>query len=93
MRNAGNRARAEDVAYVWRDAGATLGGLYLEIFTQALADDGAALSDERVARFAALAKAKRAPQAAGALAWRAYRDKSFGVAIAWFEKWLRPTSQ
>ncbi|HXT07788.1 MAG TPA: hypothetical protein VN715_12730 [Roseiarcus sp.] len=86
LRASGDLGRAEDVGYLWRDASASLGGLYLQIFTQELAADSAALSDARIARFSALAEIRRSPQAAGALGWRAYRGKSFSEAIAWFGK-------
>jgi hypothetical protein len=84
LRASGDLARAEDVGYLWRDASASLGGIYLQIFTQELAADSTGLSDARIARFAALAETRRSPQAAGALAWRAYRAKSLDVAISWF---------
>jgi len=86
LRASGDLARAEDVGYAWRDASASLGGLYLQIFTQELATDSSGLSAERIARFAALAEARRSPQAAGALGWRAYRAKSLAEAISWFDK-------
>ena len=86
LRASGELGRAEDVAYIWRDESLTLGGLYLEIFTQELSADKADLTDERIARFAAVAEARRSPPAAGALGWRAYRGKTFADAISWFEK-------
>ncbi len=86
LRASGDLARAEDVGYAWRDANTSLGGLYLQIFTQELALDSASVSDERIARFSALAQSRRSPQAAGALAWRAYRAKSLDAAISWFQK-------
>jgi len=86
LRAGGEWERAEDVAYVWRDGGATLGGLYIEIFTQQLAAAGASPSAERIARFATVAQARRSPQAAGALGWQAYRERGYGEAISWFEK-------
>ena len=91
LRASGELVRAEDVAYVWRDAGAALAGLYLEIFTQELAASDANVSDERVQRFADVAEAKKSAQAAGALGWREYRAKRYPGAVAWFDKamgWL-----
>ena len=86
LRAGGDLERAEDVAFLWRDAGAALGGLYLQIFTQELSLNDSDLGAERMARFAAAAEAKRSPQAAGALGWRAYRGKAFDDAVGWFIK-------
>ncbi len=86
LRETGDLTRAEDAAYVWRDANAVLGGLYLQVFTQELAADNAGPPPARILRFAAIAESKRSPQGAGALGWRAYRAKSYGEAISWFGK-------
>jgi hypothetical protein len=86
LRASGDLARAEDVAYVWRDAGPTLACLYLQVFTQELATDDGKLSQARVARFGEVADAKRSPPAAGALGWRAYRGKAYSDALSWFGK-------
>jgi Tfp pilus assembly protein PilF len=85
LRNGGDLARAEDIAFLWRDSSPTIAGLYLQAFTQELAA-AADLSEARLARFAGVAEAKRSPQAAGALGWRAYRGKTYAAAIGWFEK-------
>jgi len=85
LRGAGAADGAEDAAYVWRDAAPALGGLYLEIFTQSLADDGGTLSAPRLARFSAFALSHRLAAGAGALGWRFYRAHANGDAIAWFE--------
>jgi hypothetical protein len=88
LRASGELVRAEDLAYIWRDAGATLSGLYLEVFTQQLAANEDGVSGDRVKRFADMAEAKHSPQAAGALGWREYRAKSYPAAVAWFQKAL-----
>ena len=88
LRASGELARAEDVAFVWRDAGTALGGLYLEIFTQEIAAADESVSDERVERFAEVAQAKKSSQAAGALGWREYRAKRYPGAVDWFAKAL-----
>jgi hypothetical protein len=86
LRAGGDLARAEDVAYIWRDNGRELSGLYLQIFTQELAVQDLDISDARIARFAAVAETNRSPQGAGALGWRAYRGKTYADAISWFAK-------
>ena len=88
LRASGELARAEDVAYVWRDAGAALSGLYLEIFTQEIAASDETVTEERVQRFAEVATAKTSAQAAGALGWREYRAKRYAGAVDWFGKAL-----
>ena len=89
LRASSELGKAEDVAYIWRDASPVIGGLYLQIFTQELAADRPDLSDERIGRFADVADARRSPQGAGALGWRDYRNKQFDEAIAWFNKAIR----
>ncbi len=86
LRGAGDADRAEEVAYVWRETGPALSGLYLQIFVQAITEDGAGLTPQRLARFSAFAEAHRSAEAAGALGWRFYRAKAMGDAIAWFER-------
>ena len=88
LRGDGDPGRAEDVAYGWRDASSALSGLYLQIFTQAIAEDSASLSPQRLTRFAAFAESQRSADAAGALGWRLYRVKQPADAIVWFERAL-----
>ena len=72
LRAGGDLDRAEDVAYVWRDGAAELGGLYLQIFTQELAAD-----ERRPRRRRGSPASPRSPRPsarrrrAGALGWRA----------------------
>ena len=89
LRASGELVRAEDLAYLWRDASVTLAGLYLEIFTQQLAAANEDVGTDRVKRFADVAEAKHSPQAAGALGWRDYRGKVYPGAVAWFDKALK----
>ncbi len=88
LRASGELGRAEDLAYAWRDSGATLAGLYLQIFTQQIAAGDEGVNADRVRRFADVAEAKHSPQAAGALGWREYRAKGYPGAVAWFQKAL-----
>ena len=75
------------MAFAWRDAAPALGRLYLQIFTQAIADDGAPTA-RRLARFKGFAEAHRSAEAAAALGWRFYKDKAAGEAVVWFERAL-----
>jgi hypothetical protein len=88
MRGAGDLARAEEVAFAWRGGPAELRGLYTQIFTQELAkaDSAQAISPERLARFAKIARDEKSAVAAQNLGWFSYRAKDATTAIGWFEQ-------
>jgi hypothetical protein len=86
LRGVGSLGEAEDLAYLWRDRGVGLSGLYLQIFTQELANPDVHLSADRVARFANVTLTAHSVVGASNLGWLTYRQSDYNAAIDWFEK-------
>ena len=86
LRGVGSLGQAEDLAYLWRDRGAGLSGLYLQVFTQELANPDVQVSPDRVARFSSVTLADHSVVGSSNLGWLAYRQHDYNAAIDWFGK-------
>ena len=86
LRAVGRYAEAEDIAFALRDHAPELRELYLAVTVQELTQEFpvVAVSEPRMARFAAFVLERRSVDGAQALAWRRYRQAGEGFGAHWF---------
>lgn len=87
LRNAGDLAQAEDLAYRHREADALIRKAYVEIVASDITGPTAKpLSMERQARLEQVIEKDRSSLGAQALGWSLYNRADFALARAWFER-------
>ena len=83
----GRTAEAADIAYQWRERWPAMSRVFVDIGIAALTapDGGAALSPDRIKRFAAVFEETRDARGAAALAWAATSRRDPNEAAVWFK--------
>jgi tetratricopeptide (TPR) repeat protein len=86
LRQQGQLADAEAVAYEWRNASPLIAKLFVEILATALTQPDAAVVDEaRLARLEEVVQATKSVNGSQALGWYHYNKTNFPKARQWFE--------
>ncbi|GLS47084.1 hypothetical protein [Methylobacterium brachythecii] len=87
LRELGLRREAEDVAYAWREPLVNNMLLFIDLLeTDLTREIPPAIEPERLKRYAQVTAATASGEGAQALAWYAYNNCQFDVALGWFKR-------